>query len=186
VGDFTENYVCIPGRVDISMTRLLEKISETDPLQIADKRAVVDQIIDEYKNTPGSTMLVLNELQSQIGYITPAMQAYTAERLKVPLGTIHGVVTFYSFFTTQPRGKHTVKFCMGTACYVGGMQQLIDKAKQVTGTDVGSTTEDGAITLEVCRCVGACSQAPVIVVDEEVLGRVKPNKFPQVLRKLQD
>jgi NADH-quinone oxidoreductase subunit E len=167
------------------MTRLLEKISSTDPLQITEMRSVIDQIIDEHKSTPGSTMVVLNELQSQIGYITPAMQAYLAERLKVPLGAIHGVVTFYSFFTTQPRGKHTIKFCMGTACYVGGMQQLIDKAKQVTGTDVGMTTEDGEITLEVCRCVGACSQAPVIVVDEEVVGRVKPNKFPQVLRRLQ-
>jgi NADH-quinone oxidoreductase subunit E len=172
--------------LDVNMTRLLEKISPTDPLENLETRAVIDQIIDENKNTPGSTMVVLNELQSQIGYITPAMQAYTAERLKVPLGAIHGVVTFYSFFTTHPRGKHTVKFCMGTACYVGGMQQLIDKAKQVTGTEVGNTTEDGAITLEVCRCVGACSQAPVIVVDEEVLGRVKPNKFPQVLRKLQE
>jgi NADH-quinone oxidoreductase subunit E len=135
-------------------------------------RAVIDQIIDENKNTPWFNHGGLNELQSQIGYITPAMQAYTAKRLKVPLGAIHGVVTFYSFFTTQPRGKHTVKFCMGTACYVGGMQQLIDKAKQVTGTEVGNTTEDGAITLEVCSCVGACSQAPVIVVDDEVLGRV--------------
>jgi NADH-quinone oxidoreductase subunit E len=168
------------------MTRLLEKIPQTDPLQVAETRSVIDQIIDEYKTIPGSTMVILNELQSQIGYITPAMQAYTAQKLNVPLGTIHGVVTFYSFFTTQPRGKHTVKFCMGTACYVGGMQQLIDKAKQLTSTEMGNTTEDGAITLEVCRCVGACSQAPVIVVDEEVLGRVKPNKVPQVLRKLQE
>lgn len=168
------------------MTRLLENISQTDPLQNVETRTVIDHIIDEHKTTPGSTMVVLNELQSQIGFITPAMQAYTAERLHVPLGAIHGVVTFYSFFTTKPRGKHTVKFCMGTACYVGGMQQLIDKAKQVTGTEVGTTTDDGAITLEVCRCVGACSQAPVIVVDDEVLGRVKPNKFPQVLRKLQE
>lgn len=168
------------------MTRLLEKISQSDPLEVADTRAVIDQIIDQNRNTPGATMLVLNELQAQIGYITPAMQAYVAKRLNIPLGAVHGVVTFYSFFTTQPRGKHTVKFCMGTACYVGGMQQLIDKARQVTGTDVGNTTSDGAITLEVCRCVGACSQAPVIVVDEEVLGRVKPNKFPQVLRKLQE
>ena len=171
---------------ETEMTKLLEKISETDPLQTPDLRRKIDQIIDDNKAIPGSTMVILNELQSQIGYITPAMQAYTAKRLNVPLGAIHGVVTFYSFFSTQPRGKHTVKFCMGTACYVGGMQQLIDKAKQVTGTDVGNTTEDGSITLEVCRCVGACSQAPVIVVDDEVLGRVKPNKVPQVLKKLQE
>ena len=166
------------------MTKLLENISENDPLEIPDLRKQIDQIIDENKNIPGSTMVVLNEMQSQIGFITPAMQAYIAKRLNVPLGAIHGVVTFYSFFSTQPRGKHTIKFCLGTACYVGGMQQLIDKAKQLTGSDVGDTTEDGAITLEVCRCVGACSQAPVIVVDDEVMGRVKPNKFPQILSKL--
>lgn len=166
------------------MTKLLENIAENDPLEIPDLRNQIDQIIDENKQLPGSTMVVLNELQSQIGYITPAMQAYIAKRLNVPLGAIHGVVTFYSFFSTQPRGKHTVKFCLGTACYVGGMQQLIDKAKQVTGTEVGNTTEDGSITLEACRCVGACSQAPVIVVDDEVMGRVKPNKVPQILSKL--
>ena len=74
---------------------------------------------------------------------------------------------------------------MGTACYVGGVPQLIEKAKQVLGIDVGETTPDGMITLEICRCVGACSQAPVIVVDEEVLGRVKPNKIPQTINQLQ-
>jgi NADH:ubiquinone oxidoreductase subunit E len=131
-------------------------------------------------------MVVLNELQGRIGYITETMQAYIAKRLKVPVSTIHGVVTFYSFFTTKPRGKHTIKFCMGTACYVGGMPQIIEKAKQLTGTNVGDTTPDGKITLEICRCVGACSQAPVVVVDEEIQGRVRPNKFPQLLRKCQD
>ena len=72
---------------------------------------------------------------------------------------------------------------MGTACYVGGMPQLIEKAKQQLGIEMGQTTKDGAMTLEVCRCVGACSQAPVIVVDEEAVGRVKPNKLPQLIRK---
>lgn len=168
------------------MTRLLENIAETDPLVIPDKRAVIDRILVENKDTPGATMVVLNELQNQIGYITEPMQAYVAKQLHVPLGGIHGVVTFYSFFSTRPRGKHTIKFCMGTACYVGGVPQLMEKARQALGIEVGETTSDGNITLEVCRCVGACSQAPVIVVDEEVQGRVRPNKFPQVLRKCQD
>jgi len=94
-------------------------------------------------------------------------------------------VTFYSFFSTQPRGAHTIKFCMGTACYVGGMPQIIEKAKQALGIELGQTTSDGQVTLEVCRSVGECSQAPVIVVDDEVLGRVRPNKFPQILRRVQ-
>jgi NADH:ubiquinone oxidoreductase subunit E len=150
-----------------------------------EKRAIIDQILTDHKDRPGATMVVLNELQSKIGFISEPMQAYTAKQLNIPVGAVHGVITFYSFFTTRPRGKHTIKFCMGTACYVGGTPQLIEKAKQLLNTDVGNTTPDGNITLEVCRCVGACSQAPVVVVDEEVQGRVRPNKFPQVLRKVE-
>ncbi len=168
------------------MTKLLENIPANDPLVVPEKRAVIDQILEENGTIPGATMVVLNELQSQIGFITEPMQAYVAQKLNVPVGSIHGVVTFYSFFTTQPRGKHTIKFCMGTACYVGGMPQLIEKAKQALGIDIGQTTADGNVTLEICRCVGACSQAPVIVVDEEVTGRVRPNKVPQLLKKVQD
>jgi NADH-quinone oxidoreductase subunit E len=110
------------------------------------------------------------------------MQQYVARRMGIPASRVHGVVSFYSFFTTSPRGRHTIKFCMGTACYVGGMPQILEKAKQVLGADLGQTTPDGIVTLEICRCVGACSQAPVIVVDEELIGRVRPNKFPQLIK----
>ncbi len=168
------------------MTRLIENIAPSDPLLDAQKRAVIDQVLDENKHRPGSAMVVLNQLQSQIGFISQPMQAYVAHRLRLPVASIHGVVTFYSFFTTKPRGKHTIKFCMGTACYVGGTPQLIEKAKQSLGVDIGDTTPDGNVTLEICRCVGACSQAPVVVVDEQVQGRVRPNKVPQVLRKVQN
>lgn len=161
-------------------------IPANDPLLVPEKKAIIDQIFEDNKNRPGSTMVILNELQSKIGYITEPMQHYVAQQLRVPVGAIHGVVTFYSFFTTKPRGKHTIKFCMGTACYVGGMPQLIEKAKQMLSTNIGDTTDDGNITLEVCRCVGACSQAPVIVVDDEAHGRVRPNKLPQLIRKCQD
>jgi len=167
------------------MTQLLKDIPANDPVVVPEKRAVMDQIIDENRARPGAVMVVLNELQGKIGFVSEPMQAYVARKLGVPLATVHGVVTFYSFFTTQPRGRHTVKFCMGTACYVGGTPQLIEKAKQLLGVDVGQTTPDGNVTLEVCRCVGACSQAPVIVVDEELNGRIRPNKLPQVLRKTQ-
>lgn len=161
-------------------------VPENDPIAIEEKRAVIDQILEQNKHLPGGLMVILNEVQSQIGFISEPMQQYIANKLHVPVSTVHGVVSFYSFFTTTPRGKHTIKFCMGTACYVGGTPQLIEKAKQVLGIDPGETTPDGQITLELCRCVGACSQAPVIVVDEEIQGRVRPNKFPQLLRLIQD
>lgn len=149
-----------------------------------DKRAVLDEIIEQNRERPGALMVVLNETQSRIGYVSEPIQRYIAKRMRVPVSAVHGVVTFYSFFTTEPRGKHTMKFCMGTACYVGGVPQLIEKAKQITGTDIGRTTPDGQLTLEVCRCVGACSQAPVVMVDDEIVGRIKPNKFPQLIKKL--
>jgi len=168
------------------MLKILEHIPENDPLAKEDQKALIDQIISEYREIPGATMVILNELQSRVGFVSESMQAYVAQQLRVPASTVHGVVSFYSFFTTQPRGKHTIKFCLGTACYVGGVDQLIEKAKQTLGIEPGQTTKDGLVTFEICRCVGACSQAPVIVVDEETMGRVKPSRIPQVLKRLNE
>jgi NADH-quinone oxidoreductase subunit E len=163
------------------MSRLAQHIPNTDPLMNPEKKALIDQILTENKGKDGAVMVALNELQSQIGYITEPMEVYVAKKLRAPISAVHGVTTFYSFFTNRPRGKHTIKFCLGTACYVGGTPQLIEKAKQLLNIDVGQTTPDGNITLEVCRCVGACSQAPVVVIDEDVEGRVRVNTFPDLL-----
>jgi len=168
------------------MLNLMENVPVNDPVAVPEKRAIIDKILEGNRNLPGALMVILNEMQSQIGFISDPMQRYIAAKLHVPASKVHGVVSFYSFFTTTPRGKHTVKFCMGTACYVGGMPQLIEKAKQVLGIEPGETTKDGKITLEICRCVGACSQAPVIVIDEDSHGRVRPNKFPQLVRGIQE
>ncbi len=167
------------------MTTLQPQVLENDPQTNPAMKAVIDHVLEQNKGKPGATMIVLEDVQGQIGFISEAMQAYIAHQMQVPVSTIHGVVSFYSFFTTQPRGRHTVRFCMGTACYVGGTPQLLDKAKQVLGIEPGQTTKDGAITLEICRCVGACSQAPVVVIDEEIAGRVRPNKLPQLMRPIQ-
>jgi NADH:ubiquinone oxidoreductase subunit E len=167
------------------MLNFVEQVAGNDPVAIPEKREIIDRILDENKDLPGAMMVILNELQAQIGFISEPMQQYVAQKMLIPVSKVHGVVSFYSFFTTQPRGKHTIKFCMGTACYVGGMPQLIEKAKQVLGIEPGQTTKDGQITLEICRCVGACSQAPVIVIDEDSHGRVRPNKLPQLVRTVQ-
>ena len=164
---------------EIGDTTLMDEVLEN-----SGKRAIVDQILKENRTVDGATMVVLNSIQDKIGYISPAMQVYVAKALGEPVSRIHGVVSFYSFFTTTPRGQHTIKFCVGTACYVAGIDQIIEKAKQILGIEPGETTEDGLITLELCRCVGACSQAPVIVVDDEVIGRVKPNRFPKTIQDL--
>ena len=166
------------------MQKTTEQNLHINPLNDPETRTVIDNILEKNKDLPGATMVVLNGLQEAIGYISPEMQVYVAERLADPISRIHGVVSFYSFFTTTPRGKHTIKFCIGTACYVSGIGQIIEKAKQILGIEPGETTEDGLITLELCRCVGACSQAPVIVVDEVVQGRVKANRFPKTIQDI--
>ena len=168
------------------MKGTVDRLPDNDPLNVPGQREIIDQILDQNKDLPGAVMVVLNELQSRIGFISQPMQAYVGQKMHVPVSQIHGVVSFYSFFTTEPRGRHTIKFCMGTACYVGGTQQLIDKSNQILGIEPGQTTEDGAITVELCRCVGACSQAPVVVVDEEIFGRVRPNKLPKILLDVQE
>ncbi len=156
-----------------------------DPLDDPQKKAIIDDILEENADLNGATMVVLNQLQETIGFISRPMQAYVAESLGVPISKVHGVVSFYSFFTTTPRGKHTIKFCLGTACYVGGISQILEKAKQILGIEPGQTTPDGLITMENCRCVGACSQAPVVVVDETIFGRMQPNKFPKLVQDIQ-
>jgi len=163
---------------------MTEMNKPVDPLDNPELRPVIDQIIDKSVDLNGALMVVLNNLQAKIGYLSEPMQEYVAKRLNVPVSKVHGVVSFYSFFTTVPRGKHVIKFCIGTACYVGGIKQMIDKARQILGIDLGQTTPDGLITLEMCRCVGACSQAPVVVVDEVNNGRVKPSQFGKIIDKV--
>ncbi len=154
-----------------------------DPVIVAEQRAKIDAITAEHSPNAGSTMLILNQIQSEIGHVSKPMQNYIAERLRVPLKDVYGVVTFYSFFTMKPRGKHRVAFCLGTACYVGGAEMLIEKAQQLLGVKLGDTTPDRKFTLEPCRCLGACSQAPAIIVDDNVHGRNTPDKLAQVFRK---
>lgn len=168
------------------MLKVLENVAQTDPLANPEQRMIIDRILVENRDLPGATMVVLNELQNEIGYISIPMQAYVAEQLRVPMSKVSGVVSFYSFFTTTPRGKHNVKFCLGTACYVGGAPELLEKARQLLNVEPGETTEDGSITVEVCRCIGACSQAPAVVIDKDIYGRMHPNKLPQVLKKYQE
>ncbi len=163
------------------------KTSETFQINPNENDELAEKIIgilDKSKSKPGSLMVILNEVQAKVGFVSGPIQEFIANYLKIPVSKIHGVISFYSFFTTKPRGKHTIKFCTGTACYVGGSSQLIDKAKQLIGISLGDTTDDGNITMEETRCVGACSQAPVVVVDEVVHGRVKPSKVAQLVRSI--
>ena len=148
-----------------------------------EQKAVLDEILAENRDKSGATMLVLTLTQERLGYVSPAMQQYLSQEMRVPLSHIYGVLTFYSFFRMAPIGRHKINVCLGTACYVRGGPSLIEKYQQVLGIKVGETTEDRKFTLEVFRCVGACSQAPVVMIDDDIIGRMKPQNVAKTLRK---
>jgi NADH:ubiquinone oxidoreductase subunit E len=138
-------------------------------------------VLAEYKGKPGALIPVLQIAQGIFGYLPEAALKKIALGLNKSYSEVAGVVSFYSFFTTIPRGKHLVRVCMGTACYVRGGNNVLSALKQKLGIDVGETTEDKMFSLEIARCFGACGLAPVITVDEEVHHRVKPSKVNIIL-----
>lgn len=146
--------------------------------------AMLDKIIEHHREKPGALIPILHQAQSLFGYLPKDVQAKIADGLDIPLSEVYGVVTFYSFFRTTPHGEHTIRVCMGTACYVRGAQELVDSISKELGIEVGGISTDGKFTLEVNRCIGACGLAPVIMVDDkDVFAKVKPAEIPDVLSK---
>ena len=141
----------------------------------------IANIIDLYKGKEGSLIQVLHHAQEIYGYLPLELQSFIADGMCVPLSEVSGVVTFYSFFSTRPRGKHTIRICMGTACYVRGGKKLVDTLQDTLHIGVGDTTEDGLFTFEVARCIGACGLAPAIMIDDTVYKQVSPNKLKTIL-----
>ncbi len=121
--------------------------------------------------------------QDLFGYLPRKAQEMVAEGLNVSLNEVYGVITFYNFFSTVPQGRNSVKVCLGTACYVRGSQEVLDKAQKELGIKVGGTTEDRRYSLDVVRCIGACGLAPAMLVNEDVYGRVKSPHLPDILAK---
>ena len=147
----------------------------------AEQWEAIDGIINKYRNQPGSLIPVLEEIQETIGYLPKTIQRRVALGLKIPFSEVYGVVTFYSFFTMVPRGRHTVRCCLGTACYVRGGKKNIDRLSSILKVGQGETTEDNRYTLETVRCLGACGLAPVVVVDDDTYRQMKPSKIPEIL-----
>jgi len=151
---------------------------------MADKQAQLEklrQVIREHKDTPGPLMPVMQAAQNIFGYLPEDVQIEIAEGLGVTLSEVYGVATFYSQFTLEPKGEHVISVCMGTACYVKGAQAVLDKLADSLGIQPGATTRDGKFTLLATRCLGACGLAPVLMVDDQVHGRVTPESVPAIL-----
>ncbi len=143
----------------------------------------IAEIIDEYKDKRGSLIQILHIAQGIFGYLPLKLQQFISQKLDIPLSEISGVVSFYSFFSTQPRGENTIRVCLGTACYVRGGKKIIEKLKDLLDVNVGDTTKDRKFTLEVMRCMGACGLAPAMMINDMVYKQVNPDKINTILEK---
>lgn len=143
----------------------------------------LETIIAKHREVRGPLIQVLHATQELFGWLPEKAQQMIAKGLDVPLSEVHGVLSFYSFFTTVPRGAHTIRVCLGTACYVRGGKQVLEKFEQELGISVNDTTADREFSLEVNRCVGACGLAPVVTVGPDIYRRVKVDKIPQIIGK---
>ena len=165
------------GTKNVSTCMCGEEVSEAELL------ARVDPVIESYRIKPGGLIPALQIAQGIIGYLPAAAIKKIAAGFGKSYSEVAGVVSFYSFFSTMPRGRHVVRVCLGTACYVRGAGQVLEAMKKELQVDVGETTGDRMFSLEVARCFGACGLAPAIMVDEEVHHRVKPSRVGEIFQR---
>jgi NADH:ubiquinone oxidoreductase subunit E len=141
----------------------------------------LDEILNLYKNEKGNLISSLYVAQGIFGYLPKNVIKFVSKKLEIPVITVLGVASFYSFFNRYPKGKYTVKVCLGTACYVRGGKILLEKMEKQLGIKVGETTEDGMFSLDIVRCIGACALAPVMVINNDTHRRVKINNVNTIL-----
>ena len=144
------------------------------------------QLIDTYKQEEGFLMPILQQAQEIYGYLPIEVQTIISDQLHIPLEKIYGVVTFYSQFSLYPKGTYRISVCLGTACYVKGSGAIYDKLKELLKIDDGECTPDGRFSLDACRCIGACGLAPVMMINDEVYGRLTVDKIESILAKYMD
>lgn len=162
------------------------KTKTHEELSVGQTIEILDGIISDWSGKDGALIPVLQSAQNLLGYLPKEILIHVSERLDLPLSHVTGVVSFYSWFTTVPRGKHVVRVCMGTACYVRGGQEVLSAMKNALGIEVGETTEDQTFSLEVGRCFGACGLAPVVMIDDDTHQRVKSAKVKELLTPYAD
>lgn len=141
----------------------------------------ISAICDKYADEPTPLMMILSDIQNEFGYIPLEVQEIVSEKTGVSVAEIYGVVTFYSFFSLTPKGKYIIGCCLGTACYVKGAQQVIDKFSDIIGIKPGETSSDGLFTLDALRCIGACGIAPAVSINGKVYPKVAVNNVPVIV-----
>ena len=146
-----------------------------------EQQAKLKAVIEESRSTPGCLMHILQEAQSIYGYLPLPVQKTIAEGLNISLSEVYGVATFYSQFSLKPKGKYKISVCLGTACYVKGSDKILEEVQKELGIKVGECSPDGLFSIDSCRCVGACGLAPVMMINEDVHGRLKPEMVKGIL-----
>ncbi|MGN1104270.1 MAG: NADH-quinone oxidoreductase subunit NuoE [Candidatus Coproplasma sp.] len=148
-----------------------------------EQEKLLRECIAKHKSERGCLMPVLHEAQNIYGYLPAEVQSIIAEELNIPLSEVYGVATFYAQFSLQPKGKHQVSVCLGTACYVKGSDKILAAVEKELRISCGECTPDGKFSIDSCRCVGACGLAPVMIVDDDVYGKLTPEQVPAILEK---
>lgn len=143
----------------------------------------LEAFIDKLETHKGALIAVLHRAQEIFGYLPMEVQLFVSRKMDMPAAEVFGVVSFYSYFSTVPRGKHIISVCMGTACFVKGAEDILRRIEETYGIEAGETTEDGLFTLRDVRCVGACGLAPVVIVDDKVYGRITPDEIMDILEQ---
>ena len=144
---------------------------------------LITEIVERYKDEPTPTMMILEDIQKEYGYIPLEVQELVSKLTGVPVSEIYGVVTFYSFFSMTPKGKYVIGVCLGTACYVKGAQLVLDKFSEILGIKPGQTTEDGLFTIDVLRCIGACAIAPAVSINGKIYPQCKVDNVKNIIEE---
>ena len=143
----------------------------------------INEICDRYVNDKTPLMMILSDIQKEYGYIPLEVQEIVSQRTGISVAEIYGVVTFYSFFSLKPKGKYVIGVCLGTACYVKGAQQIVDKFSEIIGIKAGETSEDGLFTLDALRCIGACGIAPAVTINGKVYPKLTVDAVPGIVEE---
>jgi len=161
-----------------------EEVCNVQTLTEAEKYVLLKDVIADYDRKESNLIQILHMAQAIFGYLPAEVQHFIADQMDLSVSKVNSVLTFYSFFSTQPKGKYTVSICLGTACYVRGGKDVLNKLKSVLGIDVGTTTDDKIFSLSVMRCIGACGLAPAMTINNKVYKQVNPNKIQRILGML--
>lgn len=157
--------------------------NELSEAEVKLNEAKIDKILEKYEREAGGLIPILQEVQETCGYLPEGILTYVSERSRVPLSKIYGIVTFYAQFSLVPRGRNTIKICLGTACHVKGAKRVLAKLEEALGIKVGGTSSDSKFTLEIVRCLGTCFLAPVMMINRDYFGKLTPDKVGKILKQ---